>query len=101
MIVTAFRSRLKAGAMDEYMPVAARMSELARGMPGYMSHKVFTSEDGERVTIVEFESEATHRAWATHPEHVNAQRKGRADFYEAYSLQVCEVLRHASFPNDA
>ncbi len=100
MIVTVFRSRLKPEAMAAYMPMAARMSELARGMPGYVSHKVFTSEDGERVTIVEFESEATHRAWATHPEHINAQRKGRADFYEAYSLQVCEVKRQTVFPSD-
>jgi hypothetical protein len=27
-------------------------------MPGYMSHKVAVAEDGERVTIVEFEDEA-------------------------------------------
>ena len=98
MIVTVFRSRLKPDAMDEYTPMAARMSELARRMPGYLSHKAFTADDGERVTIVEFESEAAHRAWATHPEHINAQRKGRADFYEAYSLQVCDVSRSISFP---
>lgn len=101
MIVTVFRSRLKPDAMDEYAPMAARMSELARRMPGYVSHKVFVADDGERVTIVEFESEETHRAWATHPEHINAQRKGRADFYEAYSLQVCDVKRQAVFPADA
>ena len=27
-------------------PMAARMSELARAMPGYISHKVFTADDG-------------------------------------------------------
>ncbi len=37
------------------------MSALARTMPGYISHKCFLAEDGERVTIVEFESEVAQR----------------------------------------
>jgi len=98
MIVTIFRSRLRPESVEEYSRWATRMSELARAMPGYVSHKVFTAEDGERVTIVEFESEDTHRAWAMHPEHVQAQRKGRADFYETFSLQVCQPLRESRFP---
>lgn len=100
MIVTVFRSRLKPDAREEYDPMAARMSELARGMPGYVSHKVFTADDGERVTIVEFEDWDTHRAWAEHPDHRAAQRKGRADFYSEYNLQICEVKRvsHKSAP---
>ena len=91
MIVTVFRSRLRPEARVAYDPMAARMSELARSMPGYVSHKVFTADDGERVTIVEFESEATQRAWAEHPEHRAAQAIGRRDFYSEYSLQICEL----------
>lgn len=98
MILTIFRSRLRPEAVEEYTRWATRMSELARAMPGYVSHKAFTAEDGERVTLVEFESEETHRAWATHPEHIQAQRKGRADFYETFSLQVCQPLRESRFP---
>ncbi|MDE2578959.1 MAG: antibiotic biosynthesis monooxygenase [Hyphomicrobiales bacterium] len=93
MIVTVFRSRLKDGARAEYDPLAAQMSALARAMPGYIAHKVFTAEDGERVTIVEFEDEETQRAWAMHPDHRAAQAKGRRDFYAEYSLQICEVKR--------
>ena len=54
MIVTVFRSRLNSGAQGEYGPMARQMSELARTIPGYISHKGFAAEDGERVTIVEF-----------------------------------------------
>ena len=32
----------------EYPDLVARMSELARTMPGYVSHKTFVAEDGER-----------------------------------------------------
>jgi heme-degrading monooxygenase HmoA len=77
MIVTVFRSRLKAGLRDDYVGLVERMVELARSMPGYISHKGFFAEDGERCTIVEFESEETQRAWRMNPEHREAQRKGR------------------------
>lgn len=100
MIVTVFRSRLKSDALQEYTPWAKRMSELAIRMPGYISHKVFIAEDGERVTIVEFESEEALRAWSTHPEHVDAKRKGRKDFYLDYRVQVCEVLRESAFQSN-
>jgi heme-degrading monooxygenase HmoA len=99
MIVTVFRSRLKPEAEPEYGEWAARISALARQMPGYRSHKVFVADDGERVTIVEFESEEAHRAWSTHPEHVQAKMKGRRDFYLEYRIQVCNVLRESGFPS--
>ena len=96
MIVTVFRSRLNPNHLDDYQTRAQRMSELARQMPGYISHKGFVAEDGERVTIVEFESEETQRAWATHPEHVQAMRDGRTQFYTEYRLQICQLLRDSA-----
>ena len=69
------------------------MSALATQMPDYISHKGFTAPDGERVTIVEFASEQGLRAWAIHPEHVEAKRKGRDAFFTDYRVQVCKVLR--------
>lgn len=98
MIVTVFRSRLREENRDAYAAVAGRMSELARTMPGYVSHKSFTADDGERVTIVEFESETAQREWKRHAEHLAAQKQGRAWFYSAYSLQICNVLRESRFP---
>jgi heme-degrading monooxygenase HmoA len=101
MIVTVFRSRLKPGLQDEYTALVNRMRELAVKMPGYISHKGFWAEDGERVTIVEFESEETQRAWQQHPEHREAQRQGRAKFYEEYDIKICEVKRAHAFKRDA
>jgi heme-degrading monooxygenase HmoA len=85
-------------AQEEYMQWAARMSELAQKMPGYISHKGFQAQDGERVTIVEFESEAAQQAWRLHPEHIKAQKKGRTDFYLEYRVQVCSVQRESAYP---
>ena len=98
MVVTVFRSRVKPGLQQDYIEWVGRMSALAKTMPGYVSHKGFVAEDGERVTIVEFESEEAQRAWARHPEHVAAQKKGRQDFYLEYRIQVCQVQRENAFP---
>ena len=98
MIVTVFRSRLRPEATEEYMEWSARMNELARAMPGYISHKGFVAPDGERVTIVEFEDEESLRAWSRHGEHVQAKQKGRSDFYSEYRIQVCTVQRQSDFP---
>lgn len=98
MIVTIFRNRVRPEAMQANLVWAKRMSDLAESMPGYVSRKTFTAEDGERLTLVMFENEEAQRAWRMHPEHVEAQKKGRSEFYSEYSLLVCEPVRQTSFP---
>jgi heme-degrading monooxygenase HmoA len=97
MVVTIFRNRLKPENVEEYYRWAGEMSALARTMPGYVSHKTFAADDGERVTIVEFADEASQRGWSTELRHVEAKKKGRADFYTDYKLQVCSVTRESVF----
>ena len=97
MVVTVFRSRLDPANTEEYYQMAAKMSEMAKAMPGYISHKVFTNEDGERVTIVEFEDEQAQEGWRTRQEHVQAQQRGRKAFYTEYKLQICKVIRESAF----
>ena len=97
MIVTVFRTRLNPGVQEEYDPMAKQMSELARAVPGYISHKGFTAADGERVTIVEFDSEDTLRAWQIHPEHGKAKRRGIQNFFSEYKFQICNVIRGRSW----
>jgi len=100
MIVTVFRSRLLPGVRDEYLTLVDRMAALAASMPGYISHKGFFAEDGERVTVVEFESQETQRAWRMNPEHREAQRQARERFYSEYRIQVCDVIRASDFKRD-
>lgn len=98
-VVTVFRNRLRADA-DAYPAHVARMSVLAQGMPGYVEHKTFTADDGERVTLVTFADQASHDAWGRHPEHREAQRAGVRDYYEEYSISVGEVDRASSWGRD-
>lgn len=101
MIVTVFRSRLVPGAQEEYGPMAKEMSELARGIPGYVSHKGFVAEDGERVTIVEFESEEALREWKNHPRHLEAKKSGYTKFFSAFKYQICHVAHARSWESKA
>jgi heme-degrading monooxygenase HmoA len=97
MIVTVFRSRLRPGVGDEYRAMVRRMIELAETMPGYISHKDFTADDGERVTIVEFAHEEGQRTWQTNPEHRAAQKSARDRYYTEYHIQVCTLDRESKF----
>jgi heme-degrading monooxygenase HmoA len=97
MIVTVFRSRVRPESAEQYFEWAARMSAVAKTMQGYISHKSFTAEDGERVTIVEFRDAESQRRWSTQMDHVDAKKKGRADFYVEYKLQICELMRESVY----
>ena len=71
------------------MALAERMNDLAKTMPGYVSHKDFFAEDGERVAIVAFASEEGQRAWQTNAEHRAAQKLAREKYYTADRIRVC------------
>jgi heme-degrading monooxygenase HmoA len=96
MIVVVFRNRLNPGAQEEYGPMAKRMGELVRAVPGFISAKLFTAEDGERVTVVEYENEDALNAWRVDPEHAKAKKRGMESFFSEYKFQICQVIRDRS-----
>ena len=69
----------------------------ARSSPGFVAYKMFTAEDGERVSLIEFETDDAVRIWRDHPEHRMAQAAGRDRFYAEYDIRVCEPLRERAF----
>jgi heme-degrading monooxygenase HmoA len=97
MLVTVFRSRLRPGVHEEYVALVEKIAAIARTMPGYISHKGFFADDGERVTIVEFEHEEGLLAWRTNPEHIAAQKLARTRYYTEYHVQVCRLDRESKF----
>jgi len=102
MMIAVFRARrAPEGLGEEYRYWFKRMTELACKMPGYLSHKGYVAEDGERLTLFEWESAETLRAWATHPEHIAVKKLGREKFYADYHLQVCEVVRESKYGRGA
>ena len=97
MVVIVFRSRVKEGVEDAITEVGGRMYEIASSMPGFVSYKDFVAEDGENVSIIEFESPETLAAWRDQPEHKVAQQRGRDEFFTEYHIQVCTPVRDYGF----
>ncbi|WP_425259768.1 antibiotic biosynthesis monooxygenase family protein [Rubrivivax sp. RP6-9] len=97
MILTVFRSRLNEGHRAEYDRHVQATAALAEQMPGFLGHKMFVADDGERVTLVEFDSMDHQRAWSLSPEHKAAAIAGRRGFYAEYRIQICRVERDARF----
>ena len=97
MVVVVFRARVREDRLDEYYQRAEQLASIARAMPGFVSYKGYVSDDGERVSIHEWESPETLKAWREHPEHVRMQRYGREHFYDEYTLYVCEAPRESRF----
>ncbi len=75
------------------------MSRLAHAMDGFLEEKMFLAPDGERVTIVRFADMESQRTWAKHSDHLNAQRRGREEFYSWYSITVAEEEYSREFEN--
>jgi heme-degrading monooxygenase HmoA len=97
MRVIVFRNRVRAGVEQQYGEHAERIFGLAQGMPGFVSSKDFTADDGERLTIIEFDSAERLEAWRVQPDHRAAQQQGRDEYYDEYSLQVCDLVRQSTF----
>ncbi len=97
-IVTVFRSRLRPESAEQYHDTAQRILDLARTMPGFVDFKSFAADDGERVSIITFESRETQQAWRDHPGHRVAQQMGRDRFYASYHISVAEVIAEHHFP---
>jgi heme-degrading monooxygenase HmoA len=98
MIVAMFRTYLKPQAnLDELGALHQKMHAIVNNMPGFISVKMFTAEDGEILALAEFDSLDALHAWKEHPEHVVAQQRGREEFFSAYRAQICSSIREATF----
>lgn len=76
-----------------YHEVAERMVELAAQQRGFIGIESARGEDGFGITVAYFESLEDIARWKKHPEHMAAQARGKAQWYDRYSVRVCSVER--------
>lgn len=94
MVVIVFRARLRKGVdLQAIGAHGERMKVLGAVQPGFVSYKDFGAQDGEMVSIVEFETLEDSARWGAHPEHRRVQEEAKASYFETYSVQVCTVAR--------
>ena len=94
MFLVVFRNRKRADIdAPAYDADAARMDEWARAQPGFLSFKSYTAQDGEVVAISEWTTEEAARRWRQQMEHAAVQARGRAAYYESYTVFACDNPR--------
>jgi len=90
MYVNVFRSRKRADIdAAAYAADADRMVELAREQKGFISYRSFKADDGETLSLSEWETEADARAWQRQIDHAAVQARGRLDYYDSYTVYSC------------
>jgi heme-degrading monooxygenase HmoA len=98
MFLVVFRNRKRADIdYAAYEADAERMLDLAQAQPGYLSFKSYTADDGEVIALSEWADEAAARTWRRVAEHAEVQGRGRADYYESYTLFTCDNPRTHEF----
>jgi len=98
MIVVIFRVRMKPEAdLKDY---AARIEQLlpeAQKISGFVSLRGYSSQDGENLGLVEFETEEALEQWRQHPGHNIAKQLGRTKFYADLNVQICRTIDEYSY----
>jgi heme-degrading monooxygenase HmoA len=86
-VVVAFVSQ-RAAVAAGYGEMAERMLALAREQPGFLGVEAARGADGLGITLSYWTDEAAAAAWGAHPEHREAQRLGREQWYDWYATRV-------------
>lgn len=97
MLVAVFRTRVRPEVVDEYQAELKRIWNIAKDQPGFISEKTFYGEDGDKVSIQEWESPEHLKAWRDHPDHAEARRRGREEFYQDLTVYICDEPRKYEF----
>ncbi len=94
MIIVVFRIHVNPEAnLEELGAVSQKMVTLVGEMPGFVSVKDYSAQDGEMLVLAEFDSLEAVDAWKAHPEHLIAQRRGYEEFFADYRIQICSLVR--------
>ena len=88
-----FSSVRAEGYDEEYSEMAALMEELASKQGGFVGIESARGSDGFGITVSYWKSEACIRNWRTNVEHMAAQKLGREQWYQSYSIRIARVNR--------
>lgn len=89
VIFTSTRTDIENG----YAEMATAMDNLAREQPGYLGIDSTRGADGLGITVSYWKDEASIQAWKCNVEHIQAQRLGRDQWYQNFTIHVAKVER--------
>ena len=95
MMAVIFEVEPAAGAMQDYLDVAANLREELSKIDGFISVERFESltQPGKILSLSFWRDEDAIRRWRTLQAHRAAQARGRSAVFANYRLRVAEVVR--------
>ncbi|MFF4379118.1 antibiotic biosynthesis monooxygenase family protein [Kitasatospora sp. NPDC001547] len=93
VVFTSVRTQDQSG----YGETSARMEELVKDIPGFLGMDHAQNPGGLSITVGYFRDAEALTEWRTNAEHRVAQQRGRADWYQGYTLHVAKVERSHGF----
>ncbi|WP_321163346.1 MULTISPECIES: antibiotic biosynthesis monooxygenase [Sphingomonas] len=79
--------------MTGYADAAAAMDALAAEQPGYRGVDSAREADGMGITVSYWADDEAALAWRDHPDHAAIRDRGRALWYDRYTVTVARVER--------
>ena len=88
VIFTSKRTNIQ---QEAYLEMAEKMEQLAKKQVGFLGVESARNEIG--ITVSYWESLEAIKNWKENWEHLEAQNKGKTDWYEWYKVRICKVER--------
>ena len=95
--VVIFKSKLKKQSDKAYAYYAKNMEALVKKQKGYLGHFSYREKNGFGLTLSYWTDEQALLRWKQHKAHLEAQEKGKEQFYSAYTLEIAKITRSYSF----
>lgn len=74
-----------------YSQMADQMESMGQDQAGFLGIESYRESSGAGVTISYWRTLEDIRQWKSNPAHQIAQDKGKAKWYQSYSVKVCKV----------
>jgi len=81
--------------IEGYSEVADKMEALAKLQDGFIGIESARNKVG--ITVSYWENLEAIKNWKHQTEHLQAQQKGRQDWYNWYHVRICKVEREYEF----
>lgn len=101
MVAVIFTAKRNTNDDAGYAKAAEAMVKLARQQKGFVDIESVRGPDGHGITISYWQSEEDAAAWRDEKTHAMIRDKGRAIWYDAYSLQITKIERSYDWKRDA
>lgn len=83
--------------IEGYSEMSELMENLAKQQPGFIAIESARNEIG--ITVSYWQSLESIKNWKANLDHLDAQIKGRKQWYNYYKVRICKVEREYEFKN--